>query len=556
MSEPASKKRKVEQTTCGSCKGGNSSKHTHLCCKCVIVYCETCVSHLNKQVSASGHIIRCVGCGEENVIDPSIISNCYTILKAILGNNTYSEILKYVIEKTDDILNTKSETIDLFILKDIYVVMKFNKVIIDMNLYDSIETILLERGVFHIHNIAMMYLNCDVKNKSAIESNRLVRLAANKGYSLSENKMGMLYYCGCSECSVAINFKEAMRWFKLSILQGCDKSQYMIGFMYYYGQGVMIDFKEAMKWFTLSARQGYSMAESFMGKMYLTGNGMRKDIKQSIELYKLSYKHGWSAASYDLGNMYYSGKYVVKSMKEAIKYYKLSAEKGHIESLVILGRIYKNGDGVVEIDLFEALKWYCMAWEEGNDDVKVIILDIIENNSIKEISNSEWELMIKDEYLNEEDGYAMLKDIDLCGSEYEFFMQGSISTSHIWYISGVITGIGNGYVYSIGNYYYGINHLDYKKGYKYHLLAANIRNDSDEYEFPEQDPEAFGELGNMYRYGHYVSKDVEKAIKYYTYYLQNTQCSTYPQNIKEMEESVDNLEDLKKLLRLEATKSE
>jgi len=554
MSEPASKKRKVEQTTCGSCKGGNSSKHTHLCCKCVIVYCETCVSHLNKQVSASGHIIRCVGCGEENVIDPSIISNCYTILKVILGNNTYSEILKYVIEKTDDILNTKSETIDLFILKDIYVVMKFNKVIIDMNLYDSIETILLERGVFHIHNIAMMYLNCDVKNKSAIESNRLVRLAANKGYSLSENKMGMLYYCGCSECSVAINFKEAMRWFKLSILQGCDKSQYMIGFMYYYGQGVMIDFKEAMKWFTLSARQGYSMAESFMGKMYLTGNGMRKDIKQSIEWYKLSYKHGWSAASYDLGNMYYSGKYVVKSMKEAIKYYKLSAEKGHIESLVILGRIYENGDGV-EIDLLEALKLYCMAWEEGNDDVKVIILDIIENNSIKEISNSEWELMINNNILDEEDGYAMLKDIDFCGWEYVYFMKGVWPISNIWHKAGCI--IGNASAYSIGVYYYHeANCLDYKKAYKYYLLEANIRNDSDEYEFPEQDPEAFGELGNMYRYGHYVSKDVEKAIKYYTYYLQNTECSICPENIKEIEESVDNLDDLKKFLRLEATNFE
>jgi TPR repeat protein len=54
----------------------------------------------------------------------------------------------------------------------------------------------------------------------------------------------------------ALNFTEAMRWYRLAADQGFAEAQIIIGNMYASAQGVPRDFTEAMRWYRLAADQG------------------------------------------------------------------------------------------------------------------------------------------------------------------------------------------------------------------------------------------------------------------------------------------------------------
>ena len=47
--------------------------------------------------------------------------------------------------------------------------------------------------------------------------------------------------------------------------------------LYYNGEGVIQDYKEAMKWFRLSAEQGHTKAQHNLGSAYGNGKGVIQD---------------------------------------------------------------------------------------------------------------------------------------------------------------------------------------------------------------------------------------------------------------------------------------
>ena len=50
-----------------------------------------------------------------------------------------------------------------------------------------------------------------------------------------------------------------------------------MGAMYEKGQGVPQDYKEAVKWYRLSAEQGYADAQYNLGQIYRRGEGVPRD---------------------------------------------------------------------------------------------------------------------------------------------------------------------------------------------------------------------------------------------------------------------------------------
>jgi hypothetical protein len=60
---------------------------------------------------------------------------------------------------------------------------------------------------------------------------------------------------------VAQDYKEAVKWYRLSAEQGDALAQFNLGLMYYEGQGVPQDNKEAVKWWRLSAEQRNERAQ-------------------------------------------------------------------------------------------------------------------------------------------------------------------------------------------------------------------------------------------------------------------------------------------------------
>ena len=107
-------------------------------------------------------------------------------------------------------------------------------------------------------------------------------------------------------------------------------AQNNLGYMYYHGQGVEKDYKEAIKWYKLSAEQGFSSAQNNLGQMYQKGLGVEKDYEEAIILFKLSGEKGNHDAIYNLQELYkknydkiaeliINNKKIIQEQKERIK---------------------------------------------------------------------------------------------------------------------------------------------------------------------------------------------------------------------------------------------
>ncbi len=104
-----------------------------------------------------------------------------------------------------------------------------------------------------------------------------------------------------------------------------------MGYSYYHGEGIETNHYEALKWFNLSANQGESLSQAYIGTFYERG---------------------------------YAG--LERDYHEAMKCYRLAARKGDSMAQCFIGRFYEQGIGV-DIDLQEALKWYSLSKNQGNE---------------------------------------------------------------------------------------------------------------------------------------------------------------------------------------------
>ena len=66
---------------------------------------------------------------------------------------------------------------------------------------------------------------------------------------------------------------------------GHADSQFSIGFMYDYGQGVVRNAAEAMLWYRKAAEQDLAVAQYTLGSMYEIGLGVRRDLVEAFTWY-------------------------------------------------------------------------------------------------------------------------------------------------------------------------------------------------------------------------------------------------------------------------------
>jgi TPR repeat protein len=119
----------------------------------------------------------------------------------------------------------------------------------------------------------------DKKDREIVEKEKKVfekeRRLAEQGDADAQAMIGNVYQYGKKIFSfkktmivVSIDFKEAIKWYKLSAAQGNAEAQYKLGEMYQHGHEVLQDFKEAIKWYKLSAEQGNVNGQFGLGEIY------------------------------------------------------------------------------------------------------------------------------------------------------------------------------------------------------------------------------------------------------------------------------------------------
>ena len=66
--------------------------------------------------------------------------------------------------------------------------------------------------------------------------------------------------------------------------------------MYEEGLGVAVDDKEAMKWYLRAANQDFARAQYYVGTMYALGKGTERSQAKAVQWYKLAARQGETSA--------------------------------------------------------------------------------------------------------------------------------------------------------------------------------------------------------------------------------------------------------------------
>jgi hypothetical protein len=109
------------------------------------------------------------------------------------------------------------------------------------------------------------YAGCGVPQNKQI-GERLMRESADEGSAWGQRALGLLHYdCGTG---VALDLREAARYFRMAAEQGHSEAQIRLGEMYEYGRGVARDLSEAARYLCMAADQGHSEAKFNLSEMY------------------------------------------------------------------------------------------------------------------------------------------------------------------------------------------------------------------------------------------------------------------------------------------------
>jgi TPR repeat protein len=117
----------------------------------------------------------------------------------------------------------------------------------------------------------------------------------------------------------------ALRLARPLVAAGDARAQWLVGLIYYRGEGITRDDVEAVKWFRRAADQGDAGAQFYLGLMYCDGHGTPQDYAEAAKWFRLSAQHGNPEAQYNLGVLDMSGKAWEPDYVSAYMWFSLAA---------------------------------------------------------------------------------------------------------------------------------------------------------------------------------------------------------------------------------------
>ena len=91
------------------------------------------------------------------------------------------------------------------------------------------------------------------------------------------------------------NYEKALEILLPLATKGHAASQYNLGVMHEWGNGVPRDNVQAMKWYALSAEQSHKDAQNNLGAMYSKGEGANQNFVEALKWFVISADNGSEA---------------------------------------------------------------------------------------------------------------------------------------------------------------------------------------------------------------------------------------------------------------------
>lgn len=154
------------------------------------------------------------------------------------------------------------------------------------------------------------YHDSDKSINSSEEALKWFTKAAEQGSVDATTNIGILYFFNSSLTGYNddVSYGKALSWFKLAAEKGSVTAHWMIAVMYYDGYGVGIDKAEALKWLHKGAELPYGFYKDniqyLLGYMYYNGEGMFWGSKSEALKWFVKAKGLDEGYSYPLEEMY------------------------------------------------------------------------------------------------------------------------------------------------------------------------------------------------------------------------------------------------------------
>jgi len=125
------------------------------------------------------------------------------------------------------------------------------------------------------------------------------------------------------------DYKKALKILVPLASKGHAPSQYNLGVMHEWGNGVPKDYVKAMKWYRLSAKGSHKDAQNNLGAMYSKGEGTEQNFINALKWFLISAENGSEAGikNIDIIEKRMSQEQITKARKLAREWSKKHREK-------------------------------------------------------------------------------------------------------------------------------------------------------------------------------------------------------------------------------------
>ena len=172
--------------------------------------------------------------------------------------------------------------------------------------------------------------------------------------------------------SVSPDKEHAVEWLRKAADQGFVGSIYMLGYDYYYGEGVDKDRDRGIALIRQAAGSGLPSAQYKLAELYRAGTDMPQDFAVALDYFRQSAAQGNALADYALAAMAKRGQGMEADGEQAVAWLRKAAHMNVADAQTALGFALYRGEGT-EKDSAEAAEWLRRAADSGNVQAQYLI---------------------------------------------------------------------------------------------------------------------------------------------------------------------------------------